>query len=110
LTRAAKLVVLLLLAAACTASSIILLLSLAIAVPVLVEQFNIWQVTGRWSEMPYATIVSTHPNGLLGLMADLLLSWGPAYLILAATGLFGALLWVFEAARSRLIGRSRTFR
>jgi hypothetical protein len=87
-------------------SSITLLLSLAIAVPVLVEQFKIWQVTGRWSEMPYATIVSAHPNGLLGLMADLLLSWGPAYLILATTGLFGGLLWVFEAARSRLIGRS----
>ena len=103
LARAAKLTALLLLGVACTASGIAFLLSFAIAMPMLAEQFESWLETGRWSEITRATMSSTpHPNGLLGLMAYLLFSWGPGYLILATTGLFGAAVWVFQAARSRL--------
>jgi hypothetical protein len=102
LTHAAKLTVLLLLGVACTASGIAFLLSFAIAVPVLAEQFKSWLETGRWSEITHPTMSSTpQPNGLLGLMAYLLFSWGAGYLILVAAGLFGGAVWVFQAARSR---------
>ena len=102
LTRAAKLTGLLLLGVACTASGIAFLLSFAIAMPVLAEQFKSWLETGRWSEITHPTMSSTpQPNGLLGLMAYLLFSWGAGYLILATAGLFGGAVWVFQAARSR---------
>jgi hypothetical protein len=102
LTRAAKLTGLLLLGVACTASGIAFLLSFAIAMPVLAEQFKSWLETGRWSEITHSTMSSTpQPNGLLGLMAYLLLSWEAGYLILATAGLFGGAVWVFQAARSR---------
>jgi hypothetical protein len=70
--------------------------------PVLAEQFKSWLETGRWSEITHPTMSSApQPNGLLGLMAYLLFSWGAGYLILATAGLFGGAVWVFQAARSR---------
>jgi hypothetical protein len=107
LARVAKLIALLLLGAACTASGVLFILSLGIAIPVLTEQFKSWQVTGLWGDVPPATILSrigftSHPEGLVGLMADFLLSWGPSFLILTTAGLFGVAVWIFEAARSRL--------
>jgi hypothetical protein len=99
--RTAKLIVLSLLGAACTASGIAFLLSLGIAIPFLTEQFKSWLATGRWSDVPL--LITPHPSGILGLLADLLLSWEPGPLILATAGLFGASVWIFEAARSRLL-------
>jgi hypothetical protein len=47
-------------------------------------------------------VIGTQPGGVVGLLADLLLSWGPGFLILATAGLFGGSVWIFEAARSRV--------
>jgi hypothetical protein len=99
--RTAKLIALLLLAAACTVSGIAFLLSLGIAVPLLAEQFNGWLATGQWSDVPL--VITPHPSGILGLLAELLLSWGPGFLILASAGLFGGFVSIFVAARSRLL-------
>jgi hypothetical protein len=91
----------LLLGVACILTGIVFLLSLGIAMPFLAEQFQSWLKTGHWGDVPL--VITPHPSGVIGLIADLLLSWGPSLLILTAAGLFGVLVWIFEAARSRLI-------
>ena len=103
LARAAATAALLLLGAACTASGIAFLLSLGMAFPLLAEQFKSWMATGEWSDV--SLVITPHPSGILGLLADLLLSWGPGFLILATAGFFGGSVWIFKVARSRLLTR-----
>ena len=101
LARTARLIALLILGAACTASGIVFLPSLGMASPLLIEQFDHWLATNQWSDVPL--VITPQPSGILGLLAQLLLSWGPGFLILATAGFFGGFIWIFKAAQSRLL-------
>jgi hypothetical protein len=107
---AAKIITFLGLGVFCILSSLAFLLSLGIAMPVLTEQVGAWLTSGRWNPVPLSMLLtqmgySPHFDGtpIRAIVDWLLFSCETGLLMVVAASVFGCAVWLFEAARSRLI-------